>query len=229
MVVHNNWIVGTEAKIYRFKEMLQWNYDGTDGYYSSVSRKYLVYENTRSKDGVAGEVTWKLDKQALENALMIGGVLNRTVVLPRFDCKHGTRCNLLSWINLKSFDSVFGDRYRENLFLEHPKVSRTTVTSSTAELFVIEDDRMQPTTAVTKLKPGNTQVGPTDSELRQWFGGRTEKVLRFHSLYGRFVNLRELPFRGFSTFTRAFQKAFVRSVYRQYSAKSYRNSLTKKV
>ena len=63
-VVVHNWIVGTEAKIYRFKEMLQWNFDGTDGYYTSVSRKYLVYENTRSKEGVAGEVTWELDKQA---------------------------------------------------------------------------------------------------------------------------------------------------------------------
>jgi hypothetical protein len=33
-VVHNNWIVSREAKIYRFKEHLMWMYDkGRDGIY----------------------------------------------------------------------------------------------------------------------------------------------------------------------------------------------------
>jgi len=32
MVVHNNWIVSREAKIYRFKEHFMWMYD-KDSYY----------------------------------------------------------------------------------------------------------------------------------------------------------------------------------------------------
>ena len=37
VTVHNNWVVGTEAKVYRFKEHLQWWFD-RDGYYSSRER-----------------------------------------------------------------------------------------------------------------------------------------------------------------------------------------------
>ena len=40
-VVHNNWIVSKEAKIYRFREHLMWVFDDSDRYYSSETRKYL--------------------------------------------------------------------------------------------------------------------------------------------------------------------------------------------
>ena len=44
VIVHNNWMVGGDAKVYRFKEHGQWLVD-KDGYYSSHDRKYLVYDN----------------------------------------------------------------------------------------------------------------------------------------------------------------------------------------
>ena len=44
IVVHNNWIVSTEAKVYRFKELHMWVYDG-GRYYSDSDRKYLSYDN----------------------------------------------------------------------------------------------------------------------------------------------------------------------------------------
>jgi len=43
VVVHNNWIVSREAKIYRFKEHLMWMYD--KGRFEAVSRCYhLIYK-----------------------------------------------------------------------------------------------------------------------------------------------------------------------------------------
>ncbi len=42
IVVHNNWIVSREAKIYRFKEHLMWNWDGPSWYYSDPTRKYIT-------------------------------------------------------------------------------------------------------------------------------------------------------------------------------------------
>jgi len=46
LVVHNNWIVGKQAKVYRFREHLMWQYDsGAEQYYSSQTRCYLTYAN----------------------------------------------------------------------------------------------------------------------------------------------------------------------------------------
>ncbi len=45
VVVHNNWIVSLEAKIYRFKEHHMWAVDGPNLYYTEPSRKYIIYDN----------------------------------------------------------------------------------------------------------------------------------------------------------------------------------------
>jgi len=44
-VVHNNWIVSRDAKIYRFREHHMWMYD-KDLYYSSNERNYILYRNS---------------------------------------------------------------------------------------------------------------------------------------------------------------------------------------
>lgn len=111
IVAHNNWIVGIEAKVYRFKEMQQWYFDGNE-YYSSETRRYLVYENTVTKSVLVqkAEVGWEEEKTALQNALMIGAVLDRIVILPQFHW--GERlCSFLCWIKFKEFEPVFANRY----------------------------------------------------------------------------------------------------------------------
>lgn len=42
VIMHNNWIVGTAAKVYRFKEHLQWMVD-TDEYYSSRTGMLVLF------------------------------------------------------------------------------------------------------------------------------------------------------------------------------------------
>jgi len=97
-MVHNNWIVGKSAKIYRFKEIGMWYVDSVDlnkkkdtksrptsvgGYYSNPQRLYLTYENTLD----FGEAdTLQHETNALKSALYIGHLLNRTVILPSFNC-----------------------------------------------------------------------------------------------------------------------------------------------
>ena len=52
VLVHNNWIVGGEAKIYRFKELGLYKYD-EGGYYPSTTNKYLCYQ-TLPKNATLG-------------------------------------------------------------------------------------------------------------------------------------------------------------------------------
>ena len=83
LVVHNNWIVSKEAKIYRFKEALLWWVD-EEGYYSDVSRKYLTFSNP-SIPKLAGVLkTEKYEVEALKTAFALSRMLNRTLVLPRY-------------------------------------------------------------------------------------------------------------------------------------------------
>jgi len=85
-VVHNNWIVSKEAKIYRFREHLMWVFDGSDRYYSSETRKYLTYTNpkpeTSNNSLSSSEQKQLLQRQvlALRTALAIGYLLDRTVL-----------------------------------------------------------------------------------------------------------------------------------------------------
>merc|ERR1712045_368741 len=81
-IVHNNWIVSKAAKIYRFKEVGLWTFD-KDEYYSNISQKYILYKNYRD----FGNDTLYHEKLALKTALTMGKILNRVVVLPKFDCR----------------------------------------------------------------------------------------------------------------------------------------------
>ena len=123
LVVHNNWIVSKEAKIYRFREHLMWLYDGENQYYSSETRKYLTYTNPTPAFASSARSVTEAELSDLKTALVIGRFLNRVVILPRFHCgiPH-VHCILNSIIHLKTFDSIFSGRYRESSFLNHPKV-----------------------------------------------------------------------------------------------------------
>jgi len=123
LVVHNNWIVSKEAKVYRFREYLMWLYDGENQYYSSETRKYITYTNPMPAFASSARNVTEAELSDLKTALVIGRFLNRVVILPRFHCgiPH-VHCILNSIIHLKTFDSIFSGRYRESSFLRHPKV-----------------------------------------------------------------------------------------------------------
>ena len=126
LVVHNNWIVSKEAKIYRFREHLMWKYDGSDRYYSSETRRYLTYSNPKPKTRRAAlKSVMERQKSDLMTSLAIGHLLKRVVILPAFHCGKPLaywQCSLHSLIHVKTFDKYFSGLYRESSFLRHPKV-----------------------------------------------------------------------------------------------------------
>jgi len=199
VIVHNNWIVGGAAKVYRFKEFGMWMIDH-DGYYSSNNTKYLLYNNFIRVPGK--DTTRKLEIDTLKVALSIGRVLDRKVILPAFHCdgckdepcKNPTgRCSLNTFIRIKTFDQNFIDAYREHTFLKHPKVPQH-VKDSTSPLYLIEsstsekykdDHAMKLQDADKTFQPKDSE-GATKEEILEWFGtGEISqyKILRFHSLY----------------------------------------------
>ena len=103
----------------------------TNEYYTSTSAKYLTYSNPLD----LGDANYPTEIHALKSALMIGVLLERVVILPKFHCcncktlkcysaKH--QCSLLHMLKVKSFDDVFQGKYREASFLEHPLVPENT-------------------------------------------------------------------------------------------------------
>jgi len=150
LVLHNNWIVTKEAKIYRFREHFMWLYDGKDQYYSSQTRKYITYINpkpTSTKLSLA-DLKRLRERQmsALRTALTVGYLLNRTLILPRFYC--GTKalqCPLNSIIHIKTFDAYFSGQYRENSFLQHPQVPDVVKQSLSDQPIVSRTTRSVPT------------------------------------------------------------------------------------
>ena len=129
LVAHNNWIYTIEAKVYRFREHLMWLYDGNDQYYSSNTRKYLMYTNP--KPPVLTNLTYfdkresiKRQVSDLRTALSVAYLLKRFVILPIFYCNaEASDCPLNSLVQIKHFDVYFSNSYRESSFLQHPKVT----------------------------------------------------------------------------------------------------------
>ena len=187
VVVHNNYIISKAAKIYRFKENHLWMFDG-DSYYSNPSGRYLTYENPRV---TSLNKQIELEKNALKNALAIGRILNRTVILPKFRCSDAprTECPLNAHYNIKDFDTIFGGRYREHTFLSHPKVSEEIVSHESSVYLIITEDvlelHMNAPESVTQVLSEADDV--TDVEISEWFSALDGvPVLRFHSLYFAF-------------------------------------------
>ena len=146
VLVHNNWIVSMAAKIYRFKEHLLWKVDG-NGCYSSQELKYLMYDNyideTLETDIGYGVVA--AETEALKTALLIAHLLNRTVILPTFtcaNCKYNTcyvrshRCAFNTNCRIDVYDSVYGNYYREHVFLNNPPVPKSVHRGS--DVFLIQ-------------------------------------------------------------------------------------------
>ena len=129
VIVHNNWMKGKEAKVYRFKETGMWHVDSdhsiitekgalVGGYYSDPKHLYLTYENTQ--DFGPGE-TLRRETNALKTALYIGYLLNRTVILPAFHC-YGCKFETLIFKICSNYNRCF-DRKACQKFLDEKKRS----------------------------------------------------------------------------------------------------------
>ena len=203
LVVHNNWIVGKEAKVYRFREHLMWLYDGNDQYYSSETRKYLMYTNPKptTSSGLPKNVTER-ELSALRTALAIGHLLDRVVILPRFHCGTPIReCPLNSIVHIKTFDARFAGRYRENSFLKHPKVP-DSVKHRLVDRRLVMHGSGKSSGAVIEI-----------NDILRQFGDTTAAVLNVGSLLDVQVVFDETSDR--SKFVSIIQKTFRRSNYRQ--------------
>lgn len=113
ILVHFNYIVGMEQKVYLQKELLFWNYD-KNGYYTSTSNKYLtILYKSRNKD----EEEFYL-KIGLELSLQ----LNRKFILPQLSCKycssmHKSGCHFAIYFSVREINKNYGEEnYRENVY-----------------------------------------------------------------------------------------------------------------
>ena len=177
VVVHNNWIVGLENKIYRAKELHQWlvNYNR---YYTNTTRKYITYNNTKP-------YTKKNQIMALQSALAAGRVLNRTVILPKIYCNETIECGLNSLARMKTFDPVFSGKYREHSFLTHPlvpsAVKKSVKKTSVKQKELTDKDVMESfggfNESVLALEHANFTVTFSDREKHKTFEGLIHKGL----------------------------------------------------
>jgi len=201
LVVHNNWIVGREAKIYRFREHLMWLYDGRDEYYSSETRTYLVYTNPKPSKSSAVKNVVERELSALRTALAIGHLLNRVVILPRFHCGVAhSQCPLNSLVHIKSFDFSFSGRYRENIFLRHPKVPESVKRDVADRRFSLNANQ-------------TSDVVVSGADVLRLFSEITAKVLNLSNITRVTIDINDGSIDD--EFSGKLQSAFRRSRYRQ--------------
>ena len=190
VITHNNYIGTVSAKIYRFKENHMWTID-TNGYYSDAHRKYLTYDNPHD----FGSETWNEEIQALKNALLLGKLLNRTVILPTFRCCDCNikkcelprfRCSLLSSLKIKALDGHFSNAYREHSFLENQQVPSSLLKSISETVFLNTSSPAYRLTNTTSIK---NVINVNNSTLLQDITHEMSRlqhysILKFHSMYG---------------------------------------------
>eukprot|EP00923_Selenidium_pygospionis_P002838 GHVN01004354.1.p1 GENE.GHVN01004354.1~~GHVN01004354.1.p1 ORF type:complete len:204 (+),score=18.91 GHVN01004354.1:772-1383(+) len=170
------------AKVYRFKELHQWFYDGVQQYYTSLDRKYIVYDNPVVDANAAPQL------EALKSAMAIGQILNRTVILPRFHCP-SRDCPLSCLVKISSFDKQFGEGYRESSFLSHPLVPKQIVESEAGPYLVLTNFVKHHLTDSMDLTQENSKTytrGFTEEEVILNFKDIKHRVIRFVALYEAF-------------------------------------------
>jgi hypothetical protein len=112
----------------------------SDGYYSSTTARYLTFDLPYYVLQTANRTIQDVEMETLANALAIGQVLNRIVILPKFHCRNDTGmklCPLNDLVMLTNFDEKFANAYREHTFLTHPKVP-ALVKRSLSPLYYID-------------------------------------------------------------------------------------------
>lgn len=107
VMMHNNFIIGSENKYYRLREMRLYE-DDTDGYYSSPTRQYLMVDAEERK---------RNSTRYLMQVAVLSRMLNRTFLLPTFLCPSFfsvKKCNLCrnELMCFKKFRSAIRGDYR---------------------------------------------------------------------------------------------------------------------
>ena len=161
-------------------------------------------------------------RKALINAFAIGKILGRTVILPRLPCvvrgKIGS-CPWNSMFYISDIDKYFNGKYRESVFLMHPKVPND-VKDSLSDTFLIKSSFYNKPIDYKDVNkpsikyPKDKQNGATEKEIIRWFSDSKESVLRFHSLYNAFKGFSETAEKA--AFDEMTKKAFRKAEYRQY-------------
>ena len=202
--VHNNYILSYNHKVYRFKEHLLWMPDAGK-YYSSTERKYIMYEN---KYYIGEKETMIAEMKALKNAFLLGYILNRTVILPKFFCylckeevvtnkETIPMCAANIHFNINTMDKYLKDKYRENMFLLHPKVpdivksfiSRTVLfeTKFYIEKLNKQSRKFEDIEQYFSLR--NDDVSFTIADIVNYLRPlQNYSVIKFHSLYGNLLS-----------------------------------------
>ena len=208
VLVHNNFIAAYSNKRYRFREHLLWTLDD-DQYYSDPKAKYLMYENSFD---FGAKYTLEMEEKALETAFMLGVILKRIVILPKFHCyecpqpickkKHLTpRCDMHVHYNMTAVDQVFENKYRENMFLQNKLVPNSIKTSVSLRIFIKSKATSQPHISqhldmkdVKKtFVPSNIEIGATREEFVDWLKPFEQySILNFHSLYGKILSMEDV-------------------------------------
>ena len=183
IVIHNNWIIGIANKVYRAKELHQWNYDA-DGYYSSTKARYITYTSNPSYNK-------EHQLHQLKMALLVGQILNRIVILPKFYCKLDKECALHIFLDIMQFDHIFGDVYREHSFLSHKLVPQSVKLST----FVA----------------GHLPKSLTDTDIISRFKKMRKAIIKFDNMD---LDVRYRDDIKMKQFNLLVEKAFVKQWYR---------------
>ena len=113
------------------------------GYYSSRTSKYLMYENPVA---IIENTAFEIEFMSLVSAFSVGQILNRIVILPRFTCNANPldrNCHMNAFFRMVQFESYFHLKYRENGFLNHPKVPEEVRNSTESNLVFIGSKFLQ--------------------------------------------------------------------------------------
>ncbi len=129
------------------------------------------------------------------------------------------RCSFNTHYKVQTFDQHFSGRYREHVFLDHPKVPDSIKSSAVrADTHLIMVDKVynliEVNDSIKLLMPKSSSRGASVEEIMSWFGAmEQEPVLRLHSLYGAFGGMGNMD----KAFREKLRMALNRKTdYRQY-------------
>ncbi len=180
--------------IYAMKEMRMWKVD-LNHYYSNASQKFIIYRNPITYNH--SMITMFRELQALRNALALGVLLKRIVILPRFHCpphprihvRSGSSCTLRDLLHMSPFDKEFHRWYRESTFLSNTltPAALKKLKHNTRDVFFLgaESPPYLQKKSVVRIQSRSPQGTLSDKDLLLSLGSYTQPLLVFASLYGR--------------------------------------------
>ena len=193
IIVHNNHYYTKLGKIHRFKEAGLWSVDKNQ-YFSNKSAKYILYRNPIDF-GRRNRLTLRKERDALITALTIGKLLKRIIIFPKFHCygcenhacKRATNyCSFNAHFHVQAFDEHFDGMYRENVFLNHPKVPKAIKTSISPKIRIVKKSLLgnASTSDIVIVTDNSEKILAT--HIKSWFDSSPLadfSVLNFDSLY----------------------------------------------